>query len=119
MKAEERFAWRDCAKGQQIKPYILQAVLALFEHSDGLIGVYERQERYISTIHLRPMECPFCDQNCSYFEAVQDDDYKIGSGAKLLKCKHCGSELEELVPFMGAVHWGKKHKAPKKEGTGQ
>lgn len=111
MEAKERFAWRDCAKSQKIQPYILEAVLKLFEPADDFLYDLDRQRRFISTIHLVPMECPFCDQGCSYYEAVQDADYKIGNGAKVLKCKHCDNELEELVPFIGAVRWGKKHKA--------
>ncbi len=111
MKSQERFAWRDHAKVQAIQPYILERVLKLFEPMDDLLGVHEHQERYISTRHLAPMECPFCDQSCSYFEAVQDDDYRIGYDAKVLRCKHCGNELSDIVPFMGPMRWQKKSKA--------
>jgi hypothetical protein len=117
MKAEERFRWRDLAKSQRIQPYILEAVLRLFETSDDLLFDLDRQRRYISTIHLQPMECPFCDQTCSYYEAVHSEGYTIGSGCSDLRCAHCGKELIEVVPFIGDVRWAKKHKAPKQDAA--
>lgn len=112
---DHRFELRDFARKQQVQPYILALIEKNLVHAKDQLSTYESQKRYILTQHIQYRECPYCDQDVSYFEAIRDADYRLGHGAKELHCIHCKEEIVDVVPFISAQgwYWGKKKKAEK------
>lgn len=115
MNAIECGKLRDLAQAQEIKPYILDQIVKNLAITTSLLGAIDAQRRFLITQHLTRRECPFCDRGVSYYEAVEDDDYRVGNIVKAFQCPHCANALVHILPMISTHgwHWAKKHKAVK------
>jgi hypothetical protein len=111
--AEERGRLLALARAQTIAPKVLEQIEQALRHPKQLLNTIEKQERYITALHLASPECPWCDSAVSYFEAIPAAiEYKLGYGCDDTTCPHCQKRILESVPFIGNWHW-RKHEDDK------
>lgn len=98
----------------------------LLDRDPKLLGVLDRQRRYILRMHSFQAHCPNpgCRQPVNVFEAmgIDIDDYDVSdyNPGQKYKCPHCHYALAKIVPLImpndGGYYWELNEPLPKKEG---
>ena len=83
----------------------------LLQTSPQALNELDRQKHFLLGVEGTPMPCPACARPVNVFDAagIDPDAYDFGKTAYEYRCRACGAELEQVVPFLAGGphpwHW--------------